>query len=333
MSALLTYAHDKNKNLVYIEDAGYGCKCECFCPHCEAPLVAKNGGSIREHHFAHSHDHECEGAYETMLHLLAKEIISECGVIMLPDCEDDKFPSGLVKLHDVVIERWDEENGFRPDLEGIMPNGERLLVEVLVSHKVDKKKHDTIIKKGFKCIEIDLNWQDGTRESLKEFLTGTSNFRKWIEPYEEHETGDGFSFHYWRNPLHEKAIEYLKKLFDEDDLTICPSTQNYKLKEYGYDICETHANYRGYKSDLLLFRSKSDDEHKGHISISIRGRRRSKGQKIPPKLRILDIIIREQRDLDKLVNGNHVRTCFIGDWQGELNDDGFSEFTHSKLYL
>lgn len=87
MSALLTYAHDKNKNLVYIEDAGYGSKCECFCPHCGAPLDAKNGGSIREHHFAHSHGHECKGAYETMLHLLAKEIILESGTIMLPDSD------------------------------------------------------------------------------------------------------------------------------------------------------------------------------------------------------------------------------------------------------
>lgn len=313
MSALLTYAHDKNKNLVYIEDAGYGSKCECFCPHCGAPLDAKNGGSIREHHFAHSHGHECEGAYETMLHLLAKEIILESGVIMLPDSDGESYPSGLTKLHDVEIEKWDEENGFRPDLEGIMPNGERLLVEFLVSHKVDKKKHDTIIEKGIKCIEIDLNWQDGTKESLRDFLVGTSKFRKWIEPYEERIPGDGFSYYYQRNPLHEKAIEYLKSMFDEADLIICPTYKDYELKKYGYDICETHANFRGYKSDLLLFRSKSDN--KGYISISIRGRRRNEGQKIPPKLRMIDIIIKEQRDLDALMNGNSVITCYLGDWQ------------------
>lgn len=330
MSALLTYAHDKNKNLVYIEDAGYGSKCECFCPHCGAPLDAKNGGSIREHHYAHSHGHECEGAYETMLHLLAKEIISECGVIMLPESDGGSYPSGLVHLHDVETEKWDEENGFRPDLEGIMPNGERLLVEFLVSHKVDKKKHDTIIEKGIKCIEIDLNWQDGTKESLKKFLVGTSQFRKWIEPYEERKPGDGLSYYYQRNPLHEKAIEYLKSLFDESDLIICPSFTDYELKKYGYDICETHANFRGYKSDLLLFRSKSDN--KGYISISIRGRRRNEGQKIPPKLRMIDIIIKEQRDLDALKSGNYVNTYYLGDWREKRSPVNENDFYYHYPY-
>lgn len=330
MSALLTYAHDKNKNLVYIEDAGYGSNCECFCPHCGAPLDAKNGGSIREHHYAHSHGHECEGAYETMLHLLAKEIISECGVIMLPESNSSSYPRGLVKLHDVETEKLDEENGFRPDLEGIMPNGERLLIEFLVSHKVDKKKHDTIIEKGIKCIEIDLNWQDGTKESLKEFLVGTSQFRKWIEPYEERKPGDGMSYYYQRNPLHEKAIEYLKSLFDESDLIICPSFTDYELKKYGYDICETHANFRGYKSDLLLFRSKSDN--KGYISINIRGRRRNEGQKIPPKLRMIDIIIKEQRDLDALKNGNYVNTCYLGDWQEKHSPVNENDFYYLYPY-
>lgn len=317
MSALLTYAHDKNKNLVYIEDAGYGSKCNCFCPHCGAPLDAKNGGTIREHHFAHSHGHECNGAYETMLHLLAKEIILECGVIMLPDCYDEHYPSGLVRLSNVEIEKWDEQNGFRPDLEGIMANGERLLVEFLVSHKVDKKKHETIVAKGIKCIEINLNWQEGTKESLKEFLIGTKQFRRWIQPSDAIVPDDGFSHNYQRNPLHEEAIKYLKDIFNNSDLTICPSLKKYELKKYGYDICETHSNFRGYKSDLLLFRSKSDN--KAYISISIRGRRRNVGQKIPPKLRMIDIIIKKQEDLDALKHGRTLNAIYLGDWHEKRN--------------
>ncbi len=207
MSASLTYAHDKNKNLVYIEDAAYGSKCDCFCPHCGAPLDARNGGAIREHHFAHSKGYKCEGAYETMLHLLAKEIILEKGTIMLPDCNDGSYPTGLVKLRDVEVEKWDEVNGFRPDLEGIMPNGERLLVEFLVSHKVDNKKRDVIIEKGIKCIEIDINWQECTKEALRDFLIGSSDYRKWIQPYDELNPVTGHSSWYKRNPWHEKAIK------------------------------------------------------------------------------------------------------------------------------
>lgn len=148
MSALLTYAHDKNKNLVYIDDAGYGSKCECFCPHCGAPLDAKNGGSIREHHYAHSHGHECEGAYETMLHLLAKEIISECGVIMLPESDGGSYPSGLVHLHDVETEKRDEENGFRPDLEGIMPKENDFLLNFLCHTRLTRRSMTPLLKKA-----------------------------------------------------------------------------------------------------------------------------------------------------------------------------------------
>lgn len=313
MSALLTYAHDKNKKLVHIEDAAHGHKCECFCPHCGSPLIAKNGGSIREHHFAHSHGHECEGAYETMLHLLAKEIISETNAIMLPDSEDGNFPSGLVTLTNVEVEKFDSTYNIKPDLEGILPNGERLLVEFKVTHKVDTKKHDIIVNSGVKCIEIDLNWQDGRKDSLRQFLTCSSDFRSWIVPYEEKTKGDGFSFPYPRNPLHEKAIEYLKNAFDSNDIIVSPFNTNYRLKEYKYDICETHANFRGYKSDLLFFRSTCED--KAYISISIRGRRRNEGQKIPPKLRMIDIIIREDRDLDSLMSGGHVNVRYLGDWQ------------------
>lgn len=39
-----------------------GLKCSCFCPHCGAKLYAKNGDTIREHHFAHEHGAECAGA-------------------------------------------------------------------------------------------------------------------------------------------------------------------------------------------------------------------------------------------------------------------------------
>ena len=50
-------------------------KCGCICSKCKEPLVAKNGGEIKEHHFAHLSNSYCRG--ETLAHLKAKEIISE----------------------------------------------------------------------------------------------------------------------------------------------------------------------------------------------------------------------------------------------------------------
>ncbi len=69
----LTYACDKDRVLWNVEDVPNGNACECICPACGEPLMAKNQGTIRKHHFAHQSGAECEYAYESMLHLLAKE--------------------------------------------------------------------------------------------------------------------------------------------------------------------------------------------------------------------------------------------------------------------
>lgn len=44
MSALLTYALNKEKVLVNIDDVAKGGACHCVCPQCGNPLIAKNGG-------------------------------------------------------------------------------------------------------------------------------------------------------------------------------------------------------------------------------------------------------------------------------------------------
>ena len=54
------------------------------------------------------------------------------------------------------------------------------------------------------------------------------------------------------------------------------------------------ANFRGFKTDLLIYRSSKKD--KGYISINFRGRRRKIGAKLPPELRIIDVFIRDESD-------------------------------------
>ncbi len=63
MGTFLTFALDEGGSLVHVDDVSKGMKCGCHCPHCDAPLYAKNAGQIREHHFAHAHGHECEEDY------------------------------------------------------------------------------------------------------------------------------------------------------------------------------------------------------------------------------------------------------------------------------
>lgn len=68
----LTYALSGEGNLVHIDSVANGKDCGCFCTYCGEPLQAKQGAK-RKHHFSHLSGTECEAAYESMLHLLAKE--------------------------------------------------------------------------------------------------------------------------------------------------------------------------------------------------------------------------------------------------------------------
>ena len=95
--------------------------------------------------------------------------------------------------------------------------------------------------------------------------------------------------------MYEKTRDILKEIFDEGTITIHPYTASFShqnkpfdLRKVGYDVCEVNTRWRGFKSDLLLYRSRKED--KGHISINIRGRRRSVGFRYPKGLRIIDII-------------------------------------------
>ena len=297
MGAFLTYALDEGGALVHVDDVAKGAKCACRCPHCEAPLYAKNAGQNREHHFAHAQGHECEGAYESQLHLLAKEVLQETGRIMLPRSNSGRFPSGSVRIRNVEVEKWDERYGIRPDAEGIMDNGERLLIEFYVSHKVDGKKRQVIVDNNLKCIEIDINYQALDKAELRDFLSNSDEDRKWILSMPSPPKSSGESFNYGRNPMYEKTRDILKDIFDEGTITIHPYATSYfhqdnpfDLRQVGYDVCEVNTKYRGFRSDLLLYRSQKED--KGHISINIRGRRRSEGFRYPKGLRIIDIIFK-----------------------------------------
>lgn len=74
---MLIYAIDSDSRIVHIDEVKTGQECSCICPACKEPLIAKNKGKVRVHHFAHKSGVECEFAYESMLHILAKERIQE----------------------------------------------------------------------------------------------------------------------------------------------------------------------------------------------------------------------------------------------------------------
>lgn len=312
MGAFITHAMNDDGQMVHVDSVPKGIKCGCHCPHCQAPLYAKNGGQIREHHFAHANGHECDGAYESSVHFLAKEVLQETGSIMLPRYGGFGFPTGLVRLRNIEVEKWDERFKIRPDAEGIMPNGERLLIEFNFAHKVDNEKRKIIVDNHLKCIEIDIKYQADEKKELREFLVGSTEDRHWLVelPPPPPPKGESFSISYPRKPIFDQTRSILKEVFENKSLRITPRWGlSFDLKQYGYDTCEIGAKYRGFKADLLLYRSQKED--KGYIAINIRGRRRYEVEK-PKNLRVIDIVINPDLKED------FVRKYFA---EGVLRDD------------
>ena len=306
MSAILTIGLNSKGERVSIEEVSKGKKCGCFCPICNQPLIAKNSVPLdlakREHHFAHEKGILCGATDETYLHQLAKEVIIEEKAIMLPPSENRIHPSGLVRFKSVENEKWDEKFGFRPDVDAITDKGERIIIEFYVTHKISWKKRNIITSNKLHCVEIDLNYVKIDKDEIRSFLLKESEERKWVEDLEKTEWKGGGSY-YFRNPLHAKVVEHIKELFTNKNLRIGFKTISYNigynLSNYGYDICEPLKLYRNFKSDLMLYRSQYKD--KGFISISVRSRRRNDRHKIPRNLRVIDIIIREEKVFNQLL--------------------------------
>ncbi len=71
--------------MVHVNDVPNGLACGCFCPVCNAPLVARQG-KIRVPHFAHTAGRDCQRAGETALHMAAKQVLQDLkGCIVLPE--------------------------------------------------------------------------------------------------------------------------------------------------------------------------------------------------------------------------------------------------------
>lgn len=302
MSALLTRAKDERGNPVTIEEAIHEKGTNYFCEICGNPLIARNTIppelAKREHHFAHKKGCTCEATDETLCHQWAKEIILEEQSLMLPDDEHGDRPSGLVHFRSVESEKWDSEYGIRPDIDAITTNGERVLIEFYVSHKVPYKKRRTIIKNNLNCIEIDLNYVEVDKEDIRFFLMQDAGNRKWISQLEKRNVAEGSFYIHSRNPWHEKAIDFLKKQFEQQTLEIGES-QTFNLRQLNYDVCEPSKMYRSFNLDLMLYRSKK--EERGYIAISVRSRRRNKEHETPRNLRVIDIIIRDENDYKRLI--------------------------------
>lgn len=175
----------KNNQLVSIDEVDSGLKCCCICPACGQNLVAKKG-KIKTHHFSHKSLKECEYAYETSLHLLAKEIFKDAKKFLLPEVRFDGCnrmlisESKLIDLRTVQLEQY--MGNIKPDIIIEDFAGNKYFIEIYVTHAVDEYKLSKISNRHINTIEINLSKVNKmlSYDDLKEILLNNLELKRWV---------------------------------------------------------------------------------------------------------------------------------------------------------
>jgi hypothetical protein len=68
----------------FIDDVQNGLDCNCKCISCGEELIARNGGEVNEHHFAHRSGNTCEDLNLVLVTYMFKEALEETKELKLP---------------------------------------------------------------------------------------------------------------------------------------------------------------------------------------------------------------------------------------------------------
>ena len=142
--------------LLHIDDAKNGKACKATCIDCGCPLIAKNRGKVA-YHYAHDPEFykpdECNWQPETELHLMAKMVIAADQKLRIPI---GTIEPNFREIHFESIELEKRLVSRIPDITAYT-NGERILIEVAVTHKCDSAKISEMKRANNNCVEIDLS--------------------------------------------------------------------------------------------------------------------------------------------------------------------------------
>lgn len=159
-STLLPYGLTKDERLVHVSEVVSGLACECVCPTCHRPLVARKG-SERVHHFAHNNLICSDPTGETLRHLLAKSVLETNASLTLPEVS-----AVIGKTHQVLTNaRTLPYTDPRTEVpyEGLVADGvvtmsgRPLLVEFHVTHRSESEKCARLRALDLPTVEIDLS--------------------------------------------------------------------------------------------------------------------------------------------------------------------------------
>lgn len=160
LDLLIPYALDRRGRMVDAKAVPRGLACDCVCPQCKAPMIARQGDE-KVWHFAHQSLSDCRGAVETALHRFGKQIICDRRLIRLPGAsvEIAGYAERIMWPSNWTYADAQQEvtmSDLRPDV--LLSNPFRTVaVEIFVAHRVPPAKVDRLRKLGLDTIEIDLS--------------------------------------------------------------------------------------------------------------------------------------------------------------------------------
>ena len=198
-------------------DPGIGENCGCTCPVCGKPVrsnvTAKSSNQLKisyTDHFSHINPSSCDGGYkETELHLFAKKVLEKNKSFKVPS-EQYHFPKTLY-YSKVILEKLfttERFQQYRPDIILIDPDGNKIVVEVIVTNPVSEVKKQLYKEEELKSIQIDMSKYerreiDLLREELERDIIENDKIKKWIWPILNQDIDDLHNF--YKRPKTNKA--------------------------------------------------------------------------------------------------------------------------------
>ena len=153
--------------LVRVADVPNGLRCGAVCPGCRQPLVARNRGVVRQHHFAH---HNSESSCESWLHATAKQILFERENDSIryrkpitirwqcSSCSCSHHGNLLKKTARVVLEQYLGDAEIKPDLVAYDKCGQVVnFQEVVFKHKPELHTHQYAESKGIPLVVFNVS--------------------------------------------------------------------------------------------------------------------------------------------------------------------------------
>ncbi|MGY3922816.1 hypothetical protein LA366_11110 [Aeromonas jandaei] len=179
---LMTRAFDENGHIVDVKDVVSGKACNCTCIGCQGAVWAMKG-QVKAHYFAHEpnsiEQNACTWKPETEIHILAKEVLSTDRQLILPIGTINPIHKNIV-FDEMVCEVY--EGRVIPDVIGFI-DGEKVLIEVAVTHFCDRGKIKELKRVNATCVELDLSGfrvkeEIISKEEIRDYLKKCP--KKWV---------------------------------------------------------------------------------------------------------------------------------------------------------